>query len=92
MRETGCVYLSFLGGGCTLLSDAIRRVTGVFWTEMVSHYRLVRVEVERLGPLTVGIDAHGTSIYRDLQRDARARMPEILAGLSDRRRSREEVR
>jgi fumarate hydratase subunit beta len=89
MRETGCVYLSFLGGGCTLLSEAIRRVTGVFWTEMVSHYRLVRVEVERLGPLTVGIDAHGTSIYRDLQRGARERMPQILAGL---RTSREEER
>ncbi len=92
MRETGCAYLSFLGGGCTLLSDAIRRVTGVFWSEMVSHYRLVRVEVERLGPLTVGIDAHGNSIYRDLRRDARARMPEILAGLNDRRRSWEEGR
>jgi fumarate hydratase subunit beta len=89
MRETGCAYLSFLGGGCTLLSEAIRRVTGVFWTEMVSHYRLVRVEVERLGPLTVGIDARGNSIYRDLQRGARERMPEILAGL---RTTREEGR
>jgi fumarate hydratase subunit beta len=85
MRETGCAYLSFLGGGCTLLSDSIRRVTGVFWTEMVSHYRLVRVEVERLGPLTVGIDAHGTSIYRDLRRDARERMPQILADLEESR-------
>jgi fumarate hydratase subunit beta len=81
MRETGCVYLSFLGGGCTLLSESIRRVTGVFWTELVSHYRLVRVEVERLGPLTIGIDAHGTSIYRDLERAARERMPQILADL-----------
>jgi fumarate hydratase subunit beta len=85
MHETGCAYLSFLGGGCTLLSEAIRRVTDVFWTEMVSHYRLVRVEVERLGPLTVGIDAHGTSIYRDLLRDARERMPRILADLEESR-------
>ncbi|WP_020660804.1 fumarate hydratase C-terminal domain-containing protein [Amycolatopsis benzoatilytica] len=85
MRDTGCVYLSFLGGGCTLLSDAIRRVTGVHWTEMVEHYRLVQVEVERLGPLTVGIDAHGESIYRDLRAGAQARLPEILRELSARR-------
>ena len=26
MREAGCVYLSFLGGGCPLLSDAIKAV------------------------------------------------------------------
>ncbi|ADJ48995.1 fumarate hydratase subunit beta [Amycolatopsis mediterranei S699] len=82
MRDTGCVYLSFLGGGCTLLSEAIRRVTGVFWTEMVSHYRLVQVEVERLGPLTVGIDAHGESIYRNLRERAGARLPAILEKLS----------
>src|SRR5690606_27503186 len=29
MRDTGCVYLSFLGGGCTLLSQAIREVVSV---------------------------------------------------------------
>jgi fumarate hydratase subunit beta len=82
MRETGCVYLSFLGGGCTLLSDAIREVTGVYWTEMVSHYRLVRVKVEDLGPLTVGIDTHGNSLYHDLRHQAQERLPAILAHLS----------
>ncbi|MYU16116.1 fumarate hydratase [Streptomyces sp. SID8361] len=85
MHDTGCAYLSFLGGGCTLLSDAIRRVTAVHWTEMVEHYRLVQVEVERLGPLTVGIDAHGGSIYRDLRTSAQARLPEILDGLAEAR-------
>ncbi|WAP59443.1 fumarate hydratase C-terminal domain-containing protein [Streptomyces sp. S465] len=87
MRETGCVYLSFLGGGCTLLSDAIRRVTAVHWTELVEHYRLVQVEVEALGPLTVGIDAHGGSIYRDVRENARARLPEILDGLAEARQN-----
>jgi fumarate hydratase subunit beta len=85
MRETGCVYLSFLGGGCTLLSDAIREVTGVYWTDMVSHYRLVRVRVKKLGPLTVGIDAHGNSLYHDLRQQAEERLPGILAHLSEAR-------
>lgn len=78
MQAVGCVYLSFLGGGCTLLSDAIRRVVAVHWQEMVAHYRLVEVEVEGLGPLTVGIDAHGSSIYANLRSTAQDLLPGLL--------------
>lgn len=85
MQRTGCVYLSFLGGGCTLLSRAIRRVVEVGWSDMLTHYRLVRLEVEGLGPATVGIDAHGRSLYADEREAAQARMPELVA-LLDRRR------
>jgi len=84
MKETGCVYLSFLGGGCTLLSESIREVTGVYWTELVSHYRLVRVRVENLGPLTVGIDSEGNSLYESLVEQARERLPQIMSALPDR--------
>ena len=63
MEAAGCVYLAFLGGGAEIITAGIRRVTGIGWPEMISHYRIVRIEVERLGPLTVGIDAHGDSIY-----------------------------
>ena len=81
MRETGCVYLSFLGGGATLHSQAIRRVVEVGWRDMLVHYRLVRLAVEGLGPVTVGIDAHGRSLYAEEQSTARARLPEILRDL-----------
>jgi fumarate hydratase subunit beta len=81
MREAGCVYLSFLGGGCTLLSAAIREVMSVDWTDMVPHYRLVRLRVAELGPLVVGIDAHGNSVYDDLQEGAAARLPALLEEL-----------
>jgi fumarate hydratase subunit beta len=40
------------------------------------------LRVEGLGPLTVGIDAHGKSLYADLHDAAARRMPEILAGLA----------
>ncbi len=63
MAQTGCVYLAFLGGGAEIITAGIKTVTGIGWPEMISHYRIVRIEVERLGPLTVGIDAHGNSIY-----------------------------
>lgn len=81
MQEAGCVYLSFLGGGCPLLSDAIRSVVSVHWTDLIAHFRLVTLRVEALGPLTVGIDAHGASLYDTLQDAAAARMPAIMAAL-----------
>jgi fumarate hydratase subunit beta len=81
MREVGCVYLSFLGGGSALHSAAIKAVRQVAWDDLVAHYRLVKLEVESLGPLVVGIDSHGNSSFERLGREARDRMPEILAGL-----------
>lgn len=81
LQEAGCVYLSFLGGGCTLLSRAIKEVLEVGWSDMLVHYRLVRLKVEGLGPATVGMDAHGRSLYAEEQRSARARIPELIAQL-----------
>ena len=63
MADAGCVYLAFLGGGAEIITAGIKQVTGIGWPEMISHYRIARIEVERLGPLAVGIDAHGNSIY-----------------------------
>lgn len=82
MTEVGCVYLSFLGGGCTLLSQAIRQVVSVSWNDLIPQYRLVKLSVEELGPATVGIDAHGNNVYEDLQRQARRKLPEIMDALN----------
>ena len=85
LRASPCVYLSFLGGGCTMLSRALREVIAVEWAELVPHYRLVKVRVQGLGPATVGIDAHGCSLYDNLAQQAAQRLPEIMAGLADAR-------
>jgi fumarate hydratase subunit beta len=82
MAEVGCVYFSFLGGGAPLHSSAIKAVREVAWNDLVAHYRLVRLAVEGLGPLTVGIDAHGNSLFRELRQQADGRMPQILAQLA----------
>ncbi|MES2189400.1 MAG: fumarate hydratase C-terminal domain-containing protein [Pseudomonadota bacterium] len=79
MQKTGCVYLSFLGGGATLHTQAVREVLQVGWSDMLMHYRLVRLRVEGLGPVTVAIDAHGNSTYADAQAGASARMDSIMA-------------
>jgi fumarate hydratase subunit beta len=85
LRETGCVYLSFLGGGSPLLSDAIKEVKAVAWQDLVSHYRLVKLRVEQLGPLVVGIDARGNSTFETLSEQASGRMPKILRELDEAR-------
>jgi fumarate hydratase subunit beta len=82
MRDAGCVYLSFLGGGAPILSDAIRQVVTVAWGDLIAHYRLVKLEVDKLGPLTVAIDAHGNTLYDTLQAEARQKLPDILAQLA----------
>lgn len=81
MQRTGCVYLSFLGGGCTLLSQAVRDVLDVGWREMLTHYRVVRLRVEGLGPATVAIDAHGHSLYADAAQQAQTSLPALMAEL-----------
>jgi fumarate hydratase subunit beta len=87
MREAGCIYLSFLGGGATLHTAAIRRVVGVAWPDLIAHFRLTKLQVEKLGPLTVAIDAHGNSVYDRLRQNAEERMPEILRELDTERAS-----
>ena len=81
MQEVGCVYLSILGGGATLHSDAIRKVVDVGWSDLTTHYRLIKLRVEELGPLTVAIDAHGNNGFLQLEQRARERLPDLMETL-----------
>jgi len=81
MQRQGCAYLSFLGGGCTLLAQAIRSVVSVHWADYIAQFRLVTLDVAALGPATVAIDAHGNSVYARLRADAEQRLPEIVRGM-----------
>src|SRR5213082_2740905 len=42
---------------------------------------LETTQIEDFGPLTVGIDAHGNSLYRDVQTRAKAKLEELYARL-----------
>ena len=82
MQEVGCAYLSFLGGSTALLSQSLRSVVDVQWTDLISQFRLIKLNVEELGPATVSIDAHGNSLYENLRRDARVRRADIITELN----------
>lgn len=85
MAQNRCVYLSFLGGGAQIFTAGIRKVTGIGWPELISHYRIARIEVERLGPLTVGIDARGNSVYDQTAEAAKHKRAGLLSELRNAR-------
>ena len=59
----------------------------VAWPELITHYRLVKLRVEGLGPATVGIDAHGNSVYDALKHSSRERLQQIFKELDQDRAS-----
>ena len=86
MRDTGCVYLSMIGGGAPLLTEGIAGVVETGWDDLIAQFRLSRIRLDMFGPLTVAIDAHGNSRYAELSQAARAKLPEIMEMLADRRK------
>ena len=71
MRERGCVYLAFTGGAAVLAANGIMRVERVEWLDLGMPEALWVVEAEDLGPLVVAMDAHGRSLYREVEEGMR---------------------
>lgn len=86
MRETGCVYLSMVGGGAPLLTQGIAEVIETGWDDLIAQFRLTRVRLEMFGPMTVAIDAHGHSVYADLASQATGRLQSIMDRLAEERK------
>lgn len=82
MQEVGCVYFSMIGGAAPLLTEGVKEVIETGWDDLIMQFRLTRFRIENFGPLTVAIDAHGNSVYDQLTRSARDRLPAILAQLN----------
>ncbi|MFN7978556.1 MAG: fumarate hydratase C-terminal domain-containing protein [Vicinamibacterales bacterium] len=79
MREAGCVYFSVVGGASALLSPGIESIVETGWDDFIMQFRLTRVRLSGFGPVTVAIDAHGNSLYEQLDAAARARVAALLA-------------
>jgi L(+)-tartrate dehydratase beta subunit len=80
MHRLGMVYLAIVGGAAALETTQIEEIEEVAWEELMPEC-LWRFRVKDFGPLTVGIDAHGNSLYRDVQARARQRLEELVARL-----------
>ncbi len=78
MRRLGMVYLAIVGGAAALETTQIEEIEEVAWEELMPEC-LWKFRVRDFGPLTVGIDSHGSSLYHDVQEQAQERLKEILA-------------
>jgi L(+)-tartrate dehydratase beta subunit len=69
-----------VGGAAALETTQIEEIEDVMWEELMPEC-LWKFRVKDFGPLTVGIDAHGNSLYHDVQTRAKAKLEEIFARL-----------
>ena len=63
MKKHGCVYLAITGGAAVLAAKGISSVSGVEWYELGMPEAIWILNADNFGPLTVGIDSHGSSLY-----------------------------
>ena len=78
MREHGMVYFAIVGGAAALETTQIEAIEEVYWEELMPEC-LWKFRVKDFGPLTVGIDAHGNSLYHDVQTAAQEKLKELFA-------------
>jgi L(+)-tartrate dehydratase beta subunit len=80
MREHGMVYFAIVGGAAALETTQIEAIEEVYWEELMPEC-LWKFRVKDFGPLWVGIDSHGNSMFHDVNEAAQKRLEKILAGL-----------
>jgi fumarate hydratase subunit beta len=81
MKECGCVYLAFTGGAAVIASQGIAGVMGVDWLDLGMPEAVWHLEADGFGPLIVAIDAHGHSLYDDIDKKVIVNVKEIKKGL-----------
>ena len=80
MHRLGMVYLAIVGGAAALETTQIEEIEEVYWEELMPEC-LWKFRVKDFGPLWVGIDSHGNSMFHDVNEAANKRLEKILAEL-----------
>jgi L(+)-tartrate dehydratase beta subunit len=80
MKRLGMVYFAIVGGAAALETTQIEEIEEVEWEDLMPEC-LWKFRVRDFGPLTVGIDSHGTSLYHDVQEAAMKRLEDLYARL-----------
>jgi L(+)-tartrate dehydratase beta subunit len=76
MKRLGMVYFAIVGGAAALETTQIEEIEEVAWEELMPEC-LWKFRVKDFGPLTVGIDSHGNSLFHDVQERAKAKLEEL---------------
>ncbi|HPI98420.1 MAG TPA: FumA C-terminus/TtdB family hydratase beta subunit [Synergistales bacterium] len=76
-QETGQVYLQAAPGCAVVLADGIADIENVFWLDLGVPEALWVLNATKFGPLVVGMDSHGVSVYQELKEKAEKRNKEL---------------
>lgn len=82
MKESGCVYLSVVGGCSAIYSPHVLSIEREYWPQKSWADNALELKVENYGPLFVAMDANGNSIYEKVGNAAEEHRPEIYKKLN----------
>ncbi|RJS85050.1 fumarate hydratase [Candidatus Bathyarchaeota archaeon] len=78
MRRYGAAYAAFTGGAAVLAAKCIKRIIDVKWLDLGLPEAVWIFEVKHFGPLIIGIDSHGRSIYEEVRAETLRRLSGII--------------
>lgn len=78
--ELGGAYLAIIGGTAALETTWVEAIEDVDLDDL-NPESLWKFRVRGFGPLLVGMDSYGASLYAEVKRNAQARRAEVLASL-----------
>lgn len=78
MQAFGSCVLNATGGCAVLYAEKVNEAVDVFWTDLGLPEAAWVMRVKDLGPLIVGIDSHGNSLYNQVGVTVNARIKEVL--------------
>jgi L(+)-tartrate dehydratase beta subunit len=79
-REIGGAYLAIVGGAAALETSWIEAIEDVDLDDL-NPESLWRFRIRDFGPLLVGMDSHGASLFAEVDAAARARREAVLAAM-----------
>ncbi len=77
MEKFGCVYLAITGGAALLAAKGIKGVKAVHWLDLGMPEAIWVLKSENFGPLIVAMNAHGNSLYKNVENDTKKKIPDV---------------
>ncbi len=77
MKEYKAIYTAFVGGAAVVAAKGIKRVKEVHWLDLGTPECLWVLEVDKFGPLIVGIDTNGDSLFQNVADEAQKNLAKI---------------
>ena len=77
MQHYGGCYLSVTGGAAAMETLQLEEIEKVYWEDLMPEC-IWQLRFSGLGPLTVGIDAHGGNLQMNVQKQAEQKTAELL--------------